>query len=307
VKWLCFAAALLFAGAAAAAPAPLPGGKSRFEFTDKKGDPSRPVTVWMFVPEGCGVECPLQFVMHGVKRNGEDYLDNWVEFAKERKFIVIAPEFARAYFPKDDDYSLGRSTTESDPAKWAFAVPEHLFEWLKSNHGLTASSYRMFGHSAGGQFVHRLQLFYPEHHADPIIAANPGWYTLLQWGLDDAGPYKFPYNTIDSKVDEARAKKSLSRPFVLLLGSKDTDPNDENLNRSAGANEQGKFRLARGENFMQNARAAAEKLGVTPVWQSRIVEGVAHDNAGMAKAAVQLMYGGTAKPATKNEREVSTK
>ena len=104
----------------AAAPLQLPIGKSQFEFTDKKGDATRPVKVWMFVPENCDTKCPLQLVMHGVKRNGEEYLDNWVAFAKERRFIVITPEFSRQYFPEDDDYILGRSTTEKDPNKWAF-------------------------------------------------------------------------------------------------------------------------------------------------------------------------------------------
>jgi poly(3-hydroxybutyrate) depolymerase len=261
------------------------------------------VKVWMYVPKNCDATCPVQFVMHGVKRNGEDYLANWIDFADERKFMLVVPEFTRKFFPQDDDYSLGRAVTESDSRKWAFAVPEHLFEWLKSQYGLAASTYRMFGHSAGGQFVHRLHLFYPEHHASPIIAANPGWYTLFQWGLDEAGPYKFPYNTIDSKVDAARAKKSLSRPFVLMLGDKDIDANDENLNRSAGANAQGKNRLERGENFVRNARTAARKLDTTWNWQSHIVNGVAHDNAAMAKAAIALMYNDSAQPKSRaNEK-----
>ncbi len=266
-----------------------PRGKTQFEFVDQKGDPTRPVTVWMFVPDGCDNKCPLQFVMHGVKRNGEQYLDNWVEFAKARKFIVVAPEFTRKYFPKDDDYSLGRSTVEADPAKWGFAVPEHLFDELKARYGFAAGSYRMFGHSAGGQFVHRLHLFNPNHRADPIVAANPGWYTLPQWGIE-ATSYKFPYNTIGSRVDATIARRALSRPFVLMLGNRDTVGNDPSLNKSAGANEQGRNRLARGENFYAAAIIAAKDLGATFSWQKKYVAGVGHDNAGMAKAAIALMY-----------------
>lgn len=272
-----------------AVPVSPPRGKTQFEFVDQKGDPTRPVTVWIFVPDTCDNKCPLQFVMHGVKRNGEEYLDNWVEFAKARKFIVVAPEFTRKYFPKDDDYSLGRSTVEADPAKWSFAVPEHLFDELKLRYGFAAASYRMFGHSAGGQFVHRLHLFSPHHRADPIIAANPGWYTLPQWGIR-ATTHKFPYNTIGSRVDETIARQALSRPFVLMLGDKDTDGNDASLNKSAGVREQGRNRLARGEYFYDAAIAAAKDLGEKFSWQKMYVVGVGHDNAAMAAAAVEVMY-----------------
>ena len=285
----------------------LPTGKTRFSFVDQLGDPARPITIWMFVPDGCDATCPLQFVMHGLQRNGETYLDSWSGFAKERKFIVIAPEFSRQYFPRDDDYSLGRATTEKDVNKWAFAVPDHLFDELKSRYGFTAASYRLFGHSAGGQFVHRLHLFYPDHHASPIIAANPGWYTQFEWGMDkngDPSKFKFPYNTIGSGIDEARARAALSRAFVLMLGDKDIDANDASLNHSAGADAQGLNRFQRGQNFLLNAKAAAQNLRATAEvkagaladieqtwnWQSIIVLGVAHDNAEMAKAAVEFMY-----------------
>ncbi len=285
--------------APAAAPAPVTNrtepiklsvGKSQFEFIDKKGDATRPVKVWMFVPETCDTKCPLQFVMHGVKRNGEEYLDNWVAFAKERNFIAITPEFSRQYFPEDDDYSLGRSTTEKDPNKWAFAVPEHLFDELKSRYGFSAETYRMFGHSAGGQFVHRMHLFNPQHRANPIIAANAGWYTEFEWGMLFAAKYKFPYNTSGSQIDDARTKAALSRPFILMLGDKDTDPNDPSLNKSAGANLTGLNRYARGQNFFENARRASQRLNVSFPWQLQVVRGVAHDHAGMAAAAIKLMY-----------------
>ncbi len=291
---------LLASGQSNIGHAILPAGKSHFEFIDKKGDATRPVTVWMYVPAGCDRGCPLQFVMHGVQRNAETYLDHWVPFsagfnpsgkpAGAGKFIVIAPEFKRQYFPDDDDYSLGRSTVEADPEKWAFAVPEHLFDELVLRYGLKATGYRLFGHSAGGQFVHRLHLFYPQHRANPIIAANPGWYTQLEWGNTDTN-FRFPYNTIGSRVDPTRARAALSRPFILMLGDADVDPNDKSLNKGRGANTQGAFRFARGNAFFDNARAAAVALNCKFVWQKVVVTGVAHDGARMSEAAISLMNG----------------
>jgi poly(3-hydroxybutyrate) depolymerase len=281
------------AGTAHAAPQPegLLVGKSQFTFIDKKGDITRPIRVWMYVPVGCDTACPLQFVMHGVKRDGETYLGYWSALADEspnRKFIVIAPEFTREYFPLDDDYSLGRATVETDPEKWAFAVPEHLFDELKARFGLKATSYRLFGHSAGGQFVHRLHLFYPQHRAKPIIAANPGWYTQLEWGNVDTA-FKFPYNTIGSKVDAARASQALKRSFVLMLGDADIDPKDASLNKSKGANAQGANRFQRGNRFFENAGQAAKKLSSPFAWQKIIVPNVAHQGQQMSLAAHQYM------------------
>lgn len=271
-------------------PSKLPAGKTQFEFVDNKGDPTRPVKVWMFVPESCDTRCPLQFVMPGVKRDAEQYLDAWVGFANERKFVVVAPEFSRQYFPNDDDYTLGRSTTETNPAKWTFAVPEHLFDELKSRYGFASDTYRLFGHSAGGQFVHRMHLFIPQHRASPIIAANAGWYTEFEWGLLFASKFPYPYTTIGSRVDEAGTKLVLHHPFVLILGDQDTDPNDAMLNKSVAANLTGSNRLARGRHFYENAQRAAQRLDVRFTWQLQIVRGVAHNHAGMAAAAIKLMY-----------------
>jgi len=286
--WISLLAMLVCSGIGAclAAPVAPPMGKSSFVFADRRGEPSRPVTVWMFVPDGCTSACPLQFVMHGVKRNGEHHLDRAVELAKVAHFIVVAPEFSRAVFPKDEDYSLGRSLSEADPEKWAFAVPEHLFDELRAKFGFSAATYRLFGHSAGGQFVHRLHLFYPNHRAQPIIAANPGWYTQLEWSGSAKG-YRFPYNTAGSKVDAARACNALSREFTLMLGDADVDANPPSLNNSAGAIAQGRDRLTKGNAFFDNAQAAALALKCEFKWRKLIIPGVAHDGAGMLSAALR--------------------
>jgi len=264
---------------------PLPKGKSSFMFVDAKGDPSRPIRVWLYAPSGCDLQCPLQFVMHGVQRNAETYLDGVSPLADTGKFIAVAPEFSRKFYPQDKDYTLGGMTTGLDPERWSFAVPEHLFDELKIRYGFTHLQYRLFGHSAGGQFVHRLHLFYPNHRANPIIAANPGWYTLLEWGSSDKR-YQFPYTTLGSNITAEQARAALSRPFVLMLGRADTDPSDSSLNKSAGAMAQGSFRLARGDAFFANAQAAAKALDVTIAWSRAYVDGVGHDGARMAAAAI---------------------
>src|SRR5215470_13544839 len=263
-------------------------GKSSFEFVDHQGDPTRPVTVWTFIPEGCLPGCPVQYVFHGVERNGEEYLGNWIGFAKAGRFIVVVPEFSRKHYPKDADYSLGRALDEPDPEKRPFAVPDHLFEHLKSRLQFDAATYRAFGHSAGGQFVQRWLLFRPESRASVIIAANPGWYTLPEWNPERVR-FPFPFSLVGSPIGQQQLQQALSRRFTLMLGERDIDPRDKNLNRSPGASAQGVHRFERGQNFFVAAREAAGRLGLPFVWDLVVVPGARHDNFAMARAAVEYM------------------
>jgi hypothetical protein len=109
-----------------------------------------------------------------------------------------------------------------------------------------------------------------------------------EWGIGKT-TFKFPYNTIGSRVDAARAKEALSCPFVLMLGSKDTDPNDPVSNKGAGASEQGGYRFARGEYFFNASRKAAKSLGANFAWQEKTVDGVGHSGPRMSAAAIELM------------------
>ena len=272
----------------ASAAEPIAVGKSSFEFVDHLGDPGRPVTVWTFIPEGCLPDCPVQYVFHGVERNGEEYLGNWIGFAKAGRFIVVVPEFSRKHYPKDADYSLGRALDEPDPEKRAFAVPDHLFGYLKARLQLHAGTYRAFGHSAGGQFVQRWFLFRPDSHASIIIAANPGWYTLPEWNPERTR-FPFPFSLVGSPIGQQQLQQALSRRFTLMLGDRDIDPRDKNLNRSPGASAQGVHRFERGQHFFAAAREAAERVGVPFMWDLVVVAGARHDNAAMGRAAVEYM------------------
>src|SRR5271155_4121645 len=45
----------------------------------------------------------------------------------------------------------------------------------------TSKTYYLYGHSAGGQFAHRLVLFMPNARYQRVVAANPGYYTMPQF------------------------------------------------------------------------------------------------------------------------------
>jgi pimeloyl-ACP methyl ester carboxylesterase len=156
---------------------------------------------------------------------------------------------------------------------------------VRKRFSVTAERYSLYGHSAGGQFVHRFLLHFPQARVNRYVAANSGWYTLPDFSI------QFPYGLMDSLVTEDALGKSLQLPLTILLGDRDTLTDQDNLNQSPQAAAQGPHRLARGFHFFEAGRLAAERLGLPFAWHLATVPGADHDNALMAPAAVQYLVG----------------
>jgi pimeloyl-ACP methyl ester carboxylesterase len=279
------ALSLAFAASAFGATA-IAEGKGRFDFVDAKGRPDRPIPVFTYRPASCDAKCPIQFVMAGMHRNASSYRDYWMDAAEKYRLIIVAPEFSAKQWPKAAAYNLGDVAVQDDREKWSYSAIEHLFDEIRDGRG----DYRIFGHSAGGQFVQRMAFFLPGNRASVIAAANPGWYAMPEW-RKDRGADPYPYSLVASKVGEAEVKRALGRPFVLLLGEKDVAADAENLNVSDEAKRQGAGRLERGENFFRAANAASRDLGAKFAWQLVRVPDVAHSGPAMSRFAADTLYG----------------
>jgi pimeloyl-ACP methyl ester carboxylesterase len=280
------AAVLLLGVSLSHAATPVPPGKWRFEFTDAKGRPDRAIRVYTYRPKSCDASCPIMFVLHGMQRDGSKYRDYWELLADRHKLLIVAPEFSRDQWPKAAAYNLGDVAEQANPEKWSYSVIEHLFDEVR----VDQKTYAIFGHSAGGQFVQRMALLRPDNRAFVMVAANPGWYLMPEWRKEKTeNPY--PYSLVGSKVGEKELRQALERRFILLVGEKDNDPDDENLNKSAGAMKQGETRVERGENFIKAATTAARDLGLKLAWQFIEVPDVAHDGNTMSKIAAETLYG----------------
>jgi poly(3-hydroxybutyrate) depolymerase len=283
MKTILVAALLLASAIPALAATPVPSGRWSFVFEDRKGRPDRPIRVYTYRGRKCDTACPILFLMAGEKRNAYDYLAHWDSLADRNNLILVAPEFAKDRWPKAAGYNLGDVAEQKDREKWAFSAIEHIFDEIRDGQ----KDYIIFGHSAGGQFVQRMAFFRPDNRASVMVAANPGWYTMPEWRKDKAEP--FPYSLVNAPVGEAELRQALARRVLLLVGEKDSDPDAENLNQSAGAKKQGESRLERGENFIKAMTAAAQELGVKLGWQYHEVPDTAHDAAAMSRAAGELL------------------
>lgn len=274
------AIAMGLAATLAQAATPVPDGKWSFIYRDAKL-PNKPVRVYTYRPRDCDTTCPIVIALHGVNRHASQMRDNWELPADRYKLIVVAPELLKKDWA---GYNLGGAKDDERDFS-AFALIERLFDEVRDGQ----PDYVLFGHSAGGQFAHRFAIFQQPNRARVIAAANPGWYAMPEW-RKDKGAEPYPYSLLDSPAGEAQLRSALSRPFILLLGEKDTDEDAENLSQSAGAKKQGATRLDRGETFFSAATAAAATLGLPMKWELVEVPGVGHEAGKMANAASHAIF-----------------
>jgi pimeloyl-ACP methyl ester carboxylesterase len=248
----------------------------------------RPVQLWYYLPSDHPVDRPLLMVCHGMRRNADDYRDNWIELAKQYNIIIVAPEFSEEHYPKSAAYNLGNlfdSIGAPIPeAQWSFSLIDPIFDFVVKQLGGQQKTYDLFGHSAGGQFAHRFITFKKNPKVDRIITANAGWYTMPDFSIE------YPYGLKGTPVDTSDIRLLLQHKVIVLLGDADT-LRTSSLRQTPEADRQGRHRYARGLSYFAEAKQRAIEQKVPLNWIMKTVPGVGHKNAQMAPAAAELLYG----------------
>jgi len=265
---------------------PLQAGRGSFPFHNASTGSGKSVKVWYFKPDKLAPDAKVVFVMPGVKRNGQDYREEWVRHAKKYHFLLLVPEFSEQAFPKET-YQFG-GVANPDHKQWTFTVIEDLFDLMCEKEGLRTQKYIIFGHSAGAQFVHRLMLFMPSPRVETAIAANAGNYTLPVYS--GHGVADFPWSLDAKAVSEAQLKTNFTEPLVVMLGGDDNDPNHKYLPREPEAMAEGPDRISRGQKFYAMAKQQAQTMSASLNWKLIVVPGVGHSDSGMATAAVKYLF-----------------
>lgn len=270
-------------------------GSGSFAFDFVTPDAVRKINVWYHRPAPAASDAPIVFVLHGQGRNAVSYRKHWIPFAERQRFVLLVPEFSREQFPSSRTYSLGNMRSRAGEMlpedRWSFGAIEQLFDRVRQANGFVQSTYDIYGHSGGGQFVHRLVLFASQARFRVAVAANSGWYTMPDRSI------AFPYGLEGTRLGADGLARAFSRRLVLLLGDADVDPDHPELLRTPAADAQGPHRFARGHAFYERARRAAAELGVPLAWKLEAAPGVAHSNARMAPHAARFVAGGEGSPA----------
>jgi pimeloyl-ACP methyl ester carboxylesterase len=205
--------------------------------------------------------------------------------AAQRVYQLVL--LARAGMLTDVEMRGDEVEADARPEAWIFNDFDRIFEAVKNELGLQIETYDLFGHSAGGQILHRLALFDPSGRIDRILAANSGWYTVPTFEQD------FPYGLKGSGMTKERLAHAFGAHLVVFLGEEDDEGETRgSLRRTPDADRQGTHRLARGKHFFGQARDTAEALSVDLEWKLEIIPGVGHDYRHMSQAAAEYLYGG---------------
>ena len=202
----------------------------------------------------------LVIVMHGRKRNAEEYRDQWVKASQELNLLVVVPEFSEKNFPEVWGFNYGNIKTKNlEPITkdlHAFSAIEPLVNDVLKKFKIKSNNWGIYGHGAGAHFVHRLVLHHPEVSCTLAIAANLGWYLSMT-------DQEWPFGLTNSNIDNVKLKQAFSKYFLLMLGRADTStkPNTPYVaDHWDIINLQGEHRLARGRNFFKSAVAKSKEV-----------------------------------------------
>ncbi|MCH9691431.1 MAG: hypothetical protein K0U59_05115 [Gammaproteobacteria bacterium] len=270
----------------------LEGGSDR---TDKK------IEIYYHLPLSYNKKTKVLMVLPGAGRNGWDYRDAWVDASEKFNILILSPSYSEKSYPRFWNYNLARMlddvkinkdktdiesyTIINDPKEWIFDDFDRFFSISVSKFNLSAEKYDMFGHSAGGQVLHRFTLFDSNNKSHRIVSDNSGWYTIPNFDEN------FPYGLKSGMSTLGNIGSAFKSKLTIFLGELDNEHETRgHLVRSPQVDIQGTSRLSRGKYFYKVAQNLANKTSLEFNWSLHIVQGVGHDYKNMSKAAADYLY-----------------
>ena len=251
-------------------------------------NPDRPLVLECYRPAAHTPDKPVVIVQHGQSRNGADYCGAWVPVADQAGFLVVAITFPKESWPDALHYNNGHVLAEDGALRpregWSQAIPGRVFALLRRSGVTTRAKAHLWGHSAGGQFVHRLLATQPHDIFEAVGAGNSGWYSLPSLEL----PYPEGLGGIGLARDDIA--RFLAYPLVIFAGDRDVDGNAENLPKHEAALVQGPHRFARAHFYLERGQEAAAQLGISCNWRLVVVPGVAHEGMRMSDFAARYWF-----------------
>lgn len=257
-------------------------------------DKTKTVKVHYYKPLGFNKDSDVVIILPGAGRNAPDYRDAWIIASEKKNILILSLEYSEKHYPGFWNYNLAgmiydvNVKTQEYKIKlnsddWIFNDFDRVFNLVKSELKLNKDSFVLFGHSAGGQILHRLALFNTNNKAKTIIAANSGWYTIPN--LNDVFPYGL------KKSGLTKENINFTNNLVVFLGEHDNASETRgHLRRSPEVDKQGLHRLARGQYFYKTSKSLSDSLNKAFSWKLSIIPDVGHDYKKMSQAAAKYLY-----------------
>lgn len=266
----------------------LSAGEGVFTYKEPSTFADRPVNVHYYIPEAIGKDTMrIVFVFHGADRGWETLMDTWGEAARKNHFMVFIPHFTSDTFPNNDYQEagvVGKDVNVLSPHSAITPVLiDSMFKYIQRHTVNCPENYSIYGHSAGGQFVHRFLLLNDSPWLDRAVIGSPGWYTFPDKSLDyPYGIGNVPYVTNESM------RKMFSRDVTVELSECDT-VREWFLRKTPEAEAQGRNRLDRGLNYYAYCRKLCTEHGWDFNWRCMVVPKLGHQSAEMGMAALPIL------------------
>ncbi len=287
-------------------------GSGSFIISGGKGFENVDLTVYYHKPKNFSTSTKVLLVIPGSGRNGDSYRDSWIQASEKHNVLILSPSYPEKNY-NYGGYHLGNMITvldlskgfrykkgtnqvwmdetvaefnfNSNPRVWIYSDFDRIFSVAKKSLKFKATKYDMFGHSAGGQILHRYTIFYPNSKADRILASNAGSYTPTEYQTI------YPFGIKNTNTKKRSLKKSFRKKLTIFLGELDNaDENGGKILRSKTVDIQGTHRLARGTYFYKHSLQTAKDLGYKYNWKLKVIPGIGHSQRKMAKAAAKYLY-----------------
>lgn len=256
-----------------------------YVFNDWKGSP---IDVIVYIPNGADENTRFLIVVPGASRDTQRFHASWLSSAKEDTFVVVTIGARREYYKDEYSYNAGNVidsvNTKIKKEKWLFSAIEKIFNSVKNKYGFKTKKFYLFGHSAGGGFVHRYMLFMPDAPVEKAVAANPAFVTLPDYEID------YPFGIKNVLVSDSMIKKWFNSGLAIFLGAYDTGPRTKPLSNGPMAKAQGPNCLSRGRLLYNEAKEEAKKRKSNFNWDLIIVPRVGHDNRLIAPYAKTYLF-----------------
>ncbi|MCH6258106.1 hypothetical protein MLD52_16210 [Puniceicoccaceae bacterium K14] len=290
---------LFFASLAFAEP--LSEGSGDFAIPGGKGRSEKEIRLYYHVPQTWKQDSPVVIVVPGAGRNGWSYRDAWEAESEEKGIVVVSPHYSKEFYPRFWNYNMARMignveinkektdfesfSISKKPDEWIFSDFDRMFDIVKAKLGLETEQYDIFGHSAGGQILHRFAIFNSSKKVNRIVSSNSGWYTVPSYDTE------FPTGLVNAPISKGDLKQVFSKNLVVFLGELD-DENETrgHLVKNERMNKRGLHRLERCNYFYGTAREQARVQGYEFNWEKIVVPGVGHDYKKMSVAASKFLY-----------------
>jgi pimeloyl-ACP methyl ester carboxylesterase len=267
-------------------------------------------------------------IVHGVLRDADYYFDTGVIAANDAHALddtlVIAPQFVeKSELAGHPSTSLGMTRALYWSGTWPGGsdalspAPISTYDVFDAMLARLSDRSRfpnmreivIAGHSAGGQIVQRYAVVGKAPQLDAgaaipvhLVVSNPSsyfyfsdWRPFPQTGCTDFNRWRYGLagapRYVVGTASELEARY-VARRVTYLMGTADTNPSEDDLDRSCGGEAQGPYRFARAKYFI----AYLERGNPNGTNQDyAFVQGVPHDNRLMftSPCGIAVIFGGS--------------